>query len=96
MQIGNDEAAHKKSNPKNARKTGDPQADAFRQGEFEQELCRFVDWNEIGRPPDKVANPSCELRYRPVKFILARTAAEGAARGADLAGSTAALLSGAA
>jgi hypothetical protein len=56
MQIGNDEAAHKKSNPKNARKTGDPQADAFRQGEFEQELCRFFDLNEIGRPQDKVAN----------------------------------------
>jgi hypothetical protein len=60
MQIGNDEAAHKKSNPKNARKTGDPQADAFRQDEFEQESCRFFDLNEIDSPagasPDKVAN----------------------------------------
>jgi hypothetical protein len=40
MQIGNDEAAHNDSNPKNARETGDPQADAFRQTGLEQELCR--------------------------------------------------------
>jgi hypothetical protein len=33
MQIGNDEAAHNASNPKNARETGNPQADAFRQPE---------------------------------------------------------------
>jgi hypothetical protein len=43
--------------------------------------------------PDKIANPPCELRYRPVKFILARTAVEGAAREAELEGSMAALRS---
>jgi hypothetical protein len=40
MQIGNDEAAHNDSNPKNAQETGDPQPDAFRHSRFEQELCR--------------------------------------------------------
>jgi hypothetical protein len=53
MQIGNDKAAHNNSNPKNARKTGDLQADAFRQAGFEQELCRFFDLNEIGRPLER-------------------------------------------
>ena|SRR5882672_12143753 len=119
MQIGNDEAAHNDSNPKNAQETGDPQADAFRHSGFEQELCRFVALNEIHRPLEEaaffcrrgnrsgglrfrlrvssfagqVANPLRELRYRPVKFTFARTAAEGAAREADLEGSMAALLS---
>jgi hypothetical protein len=41
----------------------------------------------------QIANPPCELRYRPVKFIFARTAAEGAAREAELEGSMAAQLS---
>ena len=38
---------------KNARETGDPQADAFRHSGFEQELCRFFDLNEIGRPLER-------------------------------------------
>jgi hypothetical protein len=33
--------------------TGDPQADAFRQAGFEQELCRLFDLNEIGRPLER-------------------------------------------
>ena len=112
MQIGNDKAAHNNQIQKNAQETGDPQADAFRQTGFEQELCRFVTSNEMPSPAaaetevgrlrfrlrassfaGQIANPLCELRYRPVKFIFARTAAEGAAREADLEGSMAALLS---
>ncbi len=52
----------------NAQETGDPQADAFRQAGFEQELCRLVASNEIGGPL-----PPRELRYRPVKFAFTRT-----------------------
>src|ERR1044072_9763255 len=89
MQVGNDETAHNASNP-NARKTGDPQANAFRQAGFEQELCRVVASGEVHPAGSRVLLPRRELRCH-LRFTFALTAA-GAIRNSDWAGSTAALL----
>src|SRR6185369_17768796 len=91
MQVGNDKAAHNASNP-NAQKTGDPQANAFRQSGFEQELCRVVGSSKIDRrrrPRPSAAAANCATA--PGSPVPGRAA--GAAQEQGLAGSMLALLS---